>query len=191
MVVQETRTGPGVYAGTQVYRLTGPAFNAVPFPPIGSVGGPTGVIVGTASFTFSDGNNAMFSYTVDGVSQSKAITREVFVSPGTVCSGVANAEGLWVGMTSDNRTVRAIVLDDGTYYVAYSYAGLSSYAGAVQGSSTATNGTLTSSDGFDFPIAAAVETNGSRTPVTVSGAYVTGSSLQMTIVGAAGDRSFA
>ncbi len=86
MVVQATKTGPGVYAGTQVYRLTGPAFNAVPFPPIGSVGGPTGVIVGTASFTFSDGNNAMFSYTVDGVSQSKAITREVFVSPGTVCA---------------------------------------------------------------------------------------------------------
>jgi len=191
MVVQATKTGPGVYAGTQVYRLTGPAFNAVPFPPIGSVGGPTGVIVGTASFAFSDGNNAMFSYTVDGVTQNKAITREVFVAPGTVCTGLTNAEGLWSGITSDNRMVRAIVLDDGTYYVAYSYAGLSSYAGAVQGSSTATNGTLTSSDGFDFPIATALETNGSRTPVTVSGAYVTGSSLQMTIVGTAGDRSFA
>jgi hypothetical protein len=85
MVVQVNKTGPGTYAGTEVFRLTGPAFNAVPFPGIGTPGGPTGVIVGTASFTFSDGNNAMFSYTVDGVTQSKAITREVFISPGTVC----------------------------------------------------------------------------------------------------------
>jgi hypothetical protein len=85
MVVQVNKTGPGTYAGTQVYRLTGPAFNTVPFPAIGSPGGPTGVVVGTASFVFSDGNSAMFSYTVDGMTQSKAITREVFVSPGTVC----------------------------------------------------------------------------------------------------------
>jgi hypothetical protein len=85
MVVQVNKTGPGTYAGTQVYRLTGPAFSTVPFPAIGSPGGPTGVIVGTANFVFSDGNNAMFSYTVDGVTQSKAITREVFTSPGTVC----------------------------------------------------------------------------------------------------------
>jgi hypothetical protein len=60
----------------------------------------------------------------------------------------------------------------------------------VQGSSTATNGTLTSSDGLDFPIASAPETNGALTPVAVSGTYVTGSSLQLTIVGAAEDRSF-
>ena len=85
LVVQATKTAPGTYAGTQVYRLTGPAFSAVPFPPIGAPGGPTGVVVGTATFTFSDGNNATFAYTVDGVSQTKAITREVFVAPGTVC----------------------------------------------------------------------------------------------------------
>jgi len=41
--------------------------------------------VGTATFTFSDGNNASFAYTVNGVSQVKAITREVFQNPGTVC----------------------------------------------------------------------------------------------------------
>ena len=85
LVVQANKTAPGTYTGTQVYRLTGPAFNAVPFPAIGSIGGPTGTIVGTASFSFSDGNSAMFSYTVNGVTQTKAITREVFTSPGTVC----------------------------------------------------------------------------------------------------------
>lgn len=84
-MVQINKTTPDVYAGTQVYRLTGPAFNAVPFPAIGAPGGPTGAIVGTASFSFSDGNSAAFTYTVNGVTQTKAITREVFTSPGTVC----------------------------------------------------------------------------------------------------------
>lgn len=85
MIVQANKTAPGVYTGTQVYRLSGPAFNQTPFPPIGATGGPTGTIVGTASFTFANGNAATFSYTVDGVTQSKAITREVFTPPGTVC----------------------------------------------------------------------------------------------------------
>jgi hypothetical protein len=38
-----------------------------------------------ATFTFLDGNNANFAYTVNNVSQQKAITREVFAAPGTVC----------------------------------------------------------------------------------------------------------
>jgi len=41
--------------------------------------------VGTATFTFTDGNHATFAYTVGDVAQAKAITREVFVAPGTVC----------------------------------------------------------------------------------------------------------
>jgi len=41
--------------------------------------------VGVATFTFSDGNNATFAYTVNGISQNKAITREIFAAPGTVC----------------------------------------------------------------------------------------------------------
>jgi hypothetical protein len=40
---------------------------------------------GTATFTFSDGNAASFTYTVEGVTQTKAITREVFRPPGTTC----------------------------------------------------------------------------------------------------------
>jgi len=57
----------------------------VPFPPVGTPGGVTASKVGTATFTFSDGNNASFAYTVNGVSQTKAITREVFQPPGTAC----------------------------------------------------------------------------------------------------------
>jgi hypothetical protein len=74
------KTGPGVYSGS-LYRTTGPAFNAVPFNPSNVVG----TVVGTASFTFSDGNTASFAYLVNGVAQTKPITREVFRSPGTLC----------------------------------------------------------------------------------------------------------
>jgi hypothetical protein len=81
---------PGdLYAGKKysgdLYRTTGPPFNSVPFPPIGSPGGVMGSIVGTARFTFFDGNSAGFSYTLNGVETTKVITRELLVAPGTVC----------------------------------------------------------------------------------------------------------
>jgi hypothetical protein len=78
--VTATTGGGSVFTGT-LYRTTGPAFDAVPFDPAAVVRTP----VGTATFTFSDGANAVFAYTVNGIAQRKAITREVFVAPGTVC----------------------------------------------------------------------------------------------------------
>ena len=80
LVVTAGKTAPGVYSGT-LYRTTGPPFNAVPFLPSDVVA----TAVGDATFTFSNGNAATFAYTVNGVSQTKAITRQVFVPPGTVC----------------------------------------------------------------------------------------------------------
>ena len=74
------KTSAGVYTGT-LSRTTGPGFNAVPFDPSKVTETP----VGTLTLSFSDGANGTFAYTVNGVSQVKAITREVFVSPGTVC----------------------------------------------------------------------------------------------------------
>ena len=65
----------------------GPAFNAVPFDPTKVTRTP----VGTATFTFTDGNDGTFAYSVDlgdGVNkgtQTKAISRQVFRAPGTVC----------------------------------------------------------------------------------------------------------
>ena len=41
--------------------------------------------VGTATLSFTDGNTGTFAYTVNGVSQAKAVTREVFTNPGTIC----------------------------------------------------------------------------------------------------------
>ncbi len=79
--VTASNTAPGVYTGT-LYRNTGPAFNAVPFEPAAVVRTP----VGNATFTFSDGANAAFAYTVNGVAQMRTITREAFVAPGTACN---------------------------------------------------------------------------------------------------------
>ena len=79
-------TGPNVFSGA-LYRTSGPAFSDLPFDPAKV----TAIPVGTATFTFSDGNNGTFAYVVDlgdGVNkatQSKTITRQVFRVPGTVC----------------------------------------------------------------------------------------------------------
>jgi hypothetical protein len=82
--VTAEETSPNTFTG-KLARTTGPAFNAVPFD-------PTKVIrtfVGTATFSFADGNHATFAYQVnDGsnvATQTKNITRQVFRAPGTVC----------------------------------------------------------------------------------------------------------
>ncbi|HKU86930.1 MAG TPA: hypothetical protein VJV77_11400 [Casimicrobiaceae bacterium] len=68
------------YAG-DIYRTTGPAFNAAPFLPANV----KATKVGTLTLTFANGNAGTFDYTVDGMRQTKPITRQVFRSPGTVC----------------------------------------------------------------------------------------------------------
>jgi hypothetical protein len=73
--------GNGAYTGT-LNRTSGPPFNAVPFNP-SAVQVTT---VGNVTLTFQDGNTATFAYTVNGVSQTKTITRQVFRDPGTACS---------------------------------------------------------------------------------------------------------
>ena len=86
LVVTAAKTGANVFTG-DLYRTTGPAFSSVPFNPALVVA----TKVGTATFTFADGNNATFSYTVQlasmmsPVTQSKAITRQIFTAPGTTC----------------------------------------------------------------------------------------------------------
>jgi hypothetical protein len=80
LVVTAPKTAPGTYAGT-LYQTSGPPFNAVPFDPTRVV--LTGV--GSAAFTFTDGDNGSFEYTVNGETQTKSITRQVFIAPGTVC----------------------------------------------------------------------------------------------------------
>jgi hypothetical protein len=53
----------------------------MPFDPNATVATP----VGTATLSFANGNAGSFSYLYNGVSQTKAITRQVFRTPGTTC----------------------------------------------------------------------------------------------------------
>ena len=84
LVVTAHKQGAGVYGG-DLYRTSGARFDAFD---------PTTVTankVGTATFTFANGNNASFEYTVQlpgmgsPVTQTKAITRELFSPFGTTC----------------------------------------------------------------------------------------------------------
>jgi len=78
------KVGAGAYTGVLI-RTSGPGFNAALFSP----DAVSRTVVGTATLTFTNGNAGSFFYQVsDGikvVTQTKAITRQVFRSPGTVC----------------------------------------------------------------------------------------------------------
>jgi hypothetical protein len=74
------KTGKGTYAGT-IVRTTGPSFDSVPFDPKGV----TLTDVGSLTLTFKNGNQGTFAYTLDGVTQTKSITRQIFRTPGTIC----------------------------------------------------------------------------------------------------------
>jgi hypothetical protein len=77
-------TAPGVYTGS-LYWTSGPAFDAVPFLPTNVSSSQ----LGTATFTFFNGNSGSFAYTVNTaegpVTQTKSITQQVFAAPGTAC----------------------------------------------------------------------------------------------------------
>jgi len=83
LVASAARQSDGSFAG-DLLRTTGPAFNASPFEPIGAANVTR---VGTMRFQFSDGAAGMLTYSVNGVSVTKAITREEFSSPLPACSG--------------------------------------------------------------------------------------------------------
>jgi subtilase family serine protease len=80
LVATATQATAKSYSGA-LFRTTGPAFNSVPFNAASVAATP----VGSATFIFGDGNSATFAYTVNGVSQEKTITREVFGNTGTAC----------------------------------------------------------------------------------------------------------
>ena len=87
-------------------------------------------------------------------------------------------QGYWTG-SANNETFRYIILDDGTYYLIYSTAGVAT--DVVQGTSYTDNGTLTSSNAMAYPIASKGETNDVGLLSSVSGSYVQKSSLQLTV----------
>jgi hypothetical protein len=76
------RQSDGSYSG-DLFRTSGPAFNANPFTPIGAGNVTT---VGTMRLRFSDGLNGTLTYTYNGASVTKSITRQVFSSPLPDCN---------------------------------------------------------------------------------------------------------
>jgi hypothetical protein len=68
-----TWTSANTFSGT-AYRTSGSAWLGVPYDPAALV--PH--VVGTVTFTFHDRDSATMSYSVDGVTQSKPITRQPF-----------------------------------------------------------------------------------------------------------------
>ena len=75
------RQADGSYSGP-LYRTSGPAFNAVPFTPVGAADVAT---VGTMRLVFADGERGTLTYTYNGTTVTKQITRQVFASPGFAC----------------------------------------------------------------------------------------------------------
>jgi hypothetical protein len=75
------RTGNGTYAG-RLYRTTGPAYHAASFDPSRVAASD----VGSIAFSFANGAAGSFTATVNGVTVSKSIVREVFDTPATVCN---------------------------------------------------------------------------------------------------------
>lgn len=74
------KTGTRTYSG-ELYRTTGPAFNASPW----NASLVDVKSVGSATLAFGDADSGTFTYTVDGRTFSKAITRQVYSTPKTVC----------------------------------------------------------------------------------------------------------
>ena len=73
MSMTANRTSNSVFSGT-LFETHGPALNTTPFNPNAVSYSP----VGAGTLTFSGANNATFAYTVNGIAQTKAITRMVF-----------------------------------------------------------------------------------------------------------------
>lgn len=97
--VMGAKRSAGVYSGDLI-RTAGLAFSVDSFDPT-AVARTT---VGTATFTFANDYAATFAYTVNGVAQEKAITRQLFVPPvGTLCKqGGVGVSSSYPGDPTDN-----------------------------------------------------------------------------------------
>lgn len=80
LIGQFETAGGGVFTG-KVSTVSGQPFNASPW----DMSHIKETVVGAATLTFSHGNAGTLAYNVNGITGSKAITRQVFAAPGTVC----------------------------------------------------------------------------------------------------------
>jgi CotH protein len=106
LVVTAPRVAAGVYSG-KLIRATGPSFGTQPFDSARIAFAEVGI----ATFTFAHGNAATFAYTLDGLSGTKAITRQIFAPPaGTRCRKAASPT--IQGRVFEGAPVQALVCAD-------------------------------------------------------------------------------
>lgn len=80
LIAELDRVAPTVFTGP-ASTVTGPPFNSSPFDSTRV----SEAAIGAATVNFLTGATATLDYTIDGVTQSKRIERQVFVPPGTIC----------------------------------------------------------------------------------------------------------
>ena len=80
-VVLTPATTPNQWSGDPLYRSRAAPFNAVPWNSSTFMT----MRVGSATLTFTDADHATFTYTVNGVTQTKPIVRQIFASPASIC----------------------------------------------------------------------------------------------------------
>jgi len=78
LVMPSAAAQPGGGFAGSIYRTTGVPFSQVNGAPASN---PSPALVGSATFAFSDADHATFAYSVNGVSQQKALTRQSFSTP--------------------------------------------------------------------------------------------------------------
>jgi len=114
----------------------------------------------------------------------------IFACTPVPAGGASKAEGIWTGTTDLAETARAIVLDDGTYYILYSRPNSATDAGVFQGTADTDDGNFVSGDGRNFPIPATSEQFGTATPVSVDGSHAPQGTMQIVVTGTKGTRTF-
>jgi hypothetical protein len=91
------------------------------------------------------------------------------------------ARGRWTGTASNGDAIVAAILDDGTYYIAYSAPGSENGTGVIQGTASFASGQVVTSNARNFPIATAAETNTFPSAATVTGTYTAQSTLDLAL----------
>jgi hypothetical protein len=98
LVMPNGAKGSGETYSGALYRTTGPAFSAAPFNPAQVVA----TEMGSATFAFAGANEGTFTYTVNGITQSKPITKQAYAAMPECTAGGAhgaspNYQALWWG----------------------------------------------------------------------------------------------
>ena len=108
-----------------LYRTTGPAFDAIPFTPIGAANVTK---VGTMTVSFTDVNGGTLRYTVNGVEVNKAIQRQVFGTRAAGCFptvgsrlAVTNYQDLWWNAAESGWGVNVTHQDNTLFATLFTY----------------------------------------------------------------------